>query len=98
MKKNCWEVMKCGRQAGGLRSRELGICPASTEARLDGSHGGRNAGRACWVVSGTLCKGEVQGMFARKYGECSKCAFYGRVKGEERSRFVLSATLLAKVG
>ena len=90
---NCWELMKCGREPGGERARELGICPATTEARLDGTHHGMNGGRACWVVAGTLCRGEVQGTFARKYGECAKCRFYLRVREEELPDFTMAASL-----
>jgi len=42
-KPNCWEFKQCGREPGGLLSDELGVCPASTETRLDGVHGGKNA-------------------------------------------------------
>lgn len=77
--------------------QELGICPAATEKRLDGVHGGKNAGRACWVVAGSLCKGEVQGTFASKYRECANCDFYKLVQREEYPKFVLSATLLARL-
>ena len=27
---NCWEVKKCGREPGGAKVAELGVCPAST--------------------------------------------------------------------
>jgi diguanylate cyclase (GGDEF)-like protein len=30
----------------------------------------------CWQVSGTFCGGEVQGVFARKYGDCRKCEVF----------------------
>ena len=73
MKLNCWEFKKCGREPGGVHVRELGVCPAATEGRLDAVHGGRKAGRACWVVAGTLCKGETQGTFAVKFGACEAC-------------------------
>jgi len=69
-KKNCWEIKKCGRETGGAKTRELGVCIASAEKRLDGVNGGKNAGRACWGVSGTLCGGTVQGSFATKMGNC----------------------------
>lgn len=97
MKKNCWEVKKCGRQPGGEKVAELGVCPATTETRLDGVHEGRNAGRACWVVAGTLCKGEVQGSFARKFDNCEKCDFYLSVQKEEFPRFVYTSVLLSKL-
>lgn len=97
MKKNCWEFKKCGRHKNGEHVHDLGICPASTEKRLDGIHNGTNAGRTCWVVAGTFCRGEVQGSFAQKYKDCEKCDFYQGVKQEEGSRFVLSAILLNKL-
>lgn len=67
---NCWEFKKCGRQAGGHRAKELGICPVTTYIDLSGAHGGMNAGRACWVVAGSLCGVKVQGEFAQKLGNC----------------------------
>ncbi|MBI4690178.1 MAG: hypothetical protein HY754_07925 [Nitrospirae bacterium] len=97
LKKNCWEVKNCGRQEGGNRAADLGICPATVEKKLDGIHDGNNAGRACWIVAGTLCKGEVQGSFAQKYKNCEACDFYQGVRKEEGSRFVLSAILLNKL-
>ncbi len=96
-KKNCWEFKKCGRQAGGEHAGELGVCPASVEQRLDGIHGGKNAGRSCWIIAGTLCKGTVQGTFAQKYLSCELCDFYKTVKEEEIPKFTLSALLLKKL-
>lgn len=55
MKKNCWEFKNCGREFGGIKARELGVCPASTDERLNGIHNGENAGRSCWVVT-CCCK------------------------------------------
>jgi hypothetical protein len=40
-------------------------------------------------VAGTLCKGEVQGTFARKLGNCLACPFYIQVEQEEERFFVL---------
>jgi len=94
---NCWEHKRCGREKGGAHILDLGICPATEEKRLDGEHGGTNAGRACWVLAGTLCMGEVQGTFAHKYKNCEVCDFYKMVKQEEFPRFTLSAVLLRKI-
>jgi hypothetical protein len=55
---------------------QSGVCPAATDSQYDGLHGGTNAGRACWLVAGTMCKGEVQGTFAHKYKDCAICDFY----------------------
>jgi hypothetical protein len=64
------------------------------ETSLDGQHGGKNAGRACWVVAGTLCEGEVQGAFADKYDDCRQCSFYQRVREEEMPDYKIATTLL----
>ncbi|EKD33027.1 MAG: hypothetical protein ACD_76C00102G0007 [uncultured bacterium] len=79
---NCWEFKRCGREPYGAKAQTLGVCPAATERRLDGVHGGRNSGRACWVVAGTFCRGEVQGTYADKEHRCSQCDFFLRVREE----------------
>src|SRR5512133_1751939 len=83
MKLNCWEYKKCGRQPGGERAQELGICPVTTNRDLAGVHGGSNAGRACWVVAGSLCGGRIQGAYAQKLTNCWRCDFMNAVKKEE---------------
>ena len=98
MKKiNCWEFKKCGRIPGGEHEHDLGICPVVQEKRLDGVHHGENAGRACWVVAGTLCGGKVQGTFAKKYEHCEKCDFFAAVEKEESYDYLLSVHLLKKL-
>ncbi len=72
----CWEIMACGLEPGGARADALGVCPAAAE----------NMGHSCWVVAGTLCRGEVQGEFARKMQTCVACEVYrryGRVSGPD---------------
>jgi hypothetical protein len=83
---NCWEFKNCGREPEGVHVHSLGVCPVTTEIRLDGLHGGSNAGRACWFVVGTLCNGAVQGTYAKKYTSCAYCDFYRKVKEEEYFR------------
>ena len=97
MKLNCWEYRKCGREPGGSREKDLGPCPAAREERLGGIHEGKNAGRACWVVAGTLCQGEIQGTFAKKFDACEKCEFYDLVRKEEYPRFEFASILLNKI-
>jgi hypothetical protein len=96
-KKNCWEVMKCSREPGGKNAEELGVCPAATTNRLEGVHGGRKAGRACWVVAGTFCDGAVQGTFAQKYQDCSVCEFYKQVRRDEGTKWQTPLVLLKKL-
>lgn len=97
MKANCWEIKGCGREKGGLKAAELGICPAASDTRVHGANGGVNGGRACWAVAGTLCGGKVQGTFATKLANCMDCAFYGRVQNEEGASVVRSAELLKRL-
>lgn len=82
---NCWEFKKCGRQPGGDRVKELGVCPAATEKSLDGIHRGDNAGRACWIIAGTFCGGKVQGSFAAKNKNCAECEFFKQVLKDENT-------------
>jgi hypothetical protein len=84
MKKlNCWEFMHCERQPGGRKEKELGTCPVTIAEELDGAHGGIGAGRACWAVVGSFCGGKIQGPYAAKLKDCSKCDFMALVKKEE---------------
>lgn len=83
MKHNCWEYKKCGRQPGGHKVPELGVCPVTTNQELNGAHGGTGAGRACWAVAGSLCGGNVQGTYAQKLSACWRCDFMNIVKKDE---------------
>ena len=89
IKMNCWEVKKCGRQPGGAKTDELGIYPEATEAQCNGLNQGRNAGRICWAIAGTLCGGKVQGSYAHKLSNCMTCDFYKSVSQEERPNLLL---------
>lgn len=82
-KQNCWEFKKCGRQPGGHKTQELGVCPATVAQDMNGAHGGKNAGRACWAVAGSLCGGKLQGTYAQKLRNCWMCEFMNLVKREE---------------
>lgn len=62
---NCWEFKKCGREKGGAKAHELGVCPVYPQN-----------GRSCARVAGTLCGGKVQGTFATKLANCLQCDFY----------------------
>ncbi len=96
-KLNCWEFKKCGREPGGNKTEEFGVCVATTEIRANGINKGKNAGRACWAVAGTLCGGIVQGTFAMKLGNCLKCDFYKLVMKEEGSEHQKSKDILKKL-
>lgn len=94
---NCWEEKKCGREPGGGNVKVLGVCPAASESSLDGVHGGKNGGRACWVLAGTFCQGAVQGTFARKFASCRECNFYQSVMRIEGADILAPSLLLARL-
>jgi len=75
-KQNCWEYMKCGREPGGNKVAELGLCRAATDTSFNGIYSGINGGRICWAVAGTFGGGSAQGRFAKTLGSCLKCEFY----------------------
>jgi hypothetical protein len=97
MKQNCWEVKKCGREVGGVKTAEMGVCPAATVKQMHGVHGGINGGRACWIVKATLCGGAVQGSFGQKFTNCQQCAFYKLVRHEEGTGYTLAPELLERM-
>jgi protein phosphatase len=43
---------------------------------------GLNAGRSCWLVAGTACKGPASGIFAKEFENCRKCEFYKKLHAE----------------
>ena len=87
---NCWEYKDCGRGPHGSND-----CPAAKDKALHGVHGGLNAGRACWVVTGTSCESGTSGVFARQLGNCWKCDFFKLVLiDEQKSETGFSATKL----
>ena len=95
MKQNCWEYKKCGREPGGAKVKELGVCIAATETKLDGLHRGVNGGRSCWAVTGTLCENKVQGTFAQKVKGCMGYQFYKDVVNEEKIGYKFPTQIIA---
>jgi hypothetical protein len=64
--KSCWEIKNCGRQLGGPKAAEFGVCVAAKE----------DLGHSCWAIAGTLCGGKVQGTSAEKEHNCMACELY----------------------
>jgi anti-anti-sigma regulatory factor len=81
---NCWEYTKCGREPGGVNQEELGTCPASVYESSNGENKGLNAGRICWSIEKTPCKGPDN-----DFGNCLRCDFYKIVREEEINTFKL---------
>ncbi len=97
-RKNCWEIMQCGRHPGGDRLAELGECPAVRCFGAHGIHNGINGGRACWAIAGTYCGGETQGSFVDKVRQCSGCRFFHQVRQEETAgSFVPAQDILVRI-
>jgi hypothetical protein len=94
---NCWEFKKCGREPGGAKVADLGVCPAATMTSLDRTNRGKNGGRSCWAVTGSLCGGTVQGTYATKLGNCMQCEFYQLVQREEGADYVSGREIIARM-
>jgi len=96
-KKNCWEIMKCGRELGGRNVDEFGVCPVAQEHKLNNINQGENAGRACWAVNGTMCFGYIQETFAEKIVDCLYCKFFELVKKEEGKNWISTKDILIRL-
>jgi hypothetical protein len=89
LKKNCWEF-KSDLQESGKESKEgCSQCPVPQLTNYDGINGGKNGGRVCWLITGTLCSEDVQLTYSHKLGTCRKCDFYLTVEKEEGSKLCL---------
>ncbi len=82
-KLNCWEIKKCGREPGGIKALERGVCPAPSTSSCNGLNDGTNGGRICWAIAGTFCGDKVQGDFAQKSVSCMSCDVFRQVKTDE---------------
>ena len=94
---NCWEHLKCGREPGGSKVKELGVCPAATDTTFDKVNYGQKAGRCCWAVAKTLCMGHVQLSLKKKRKTCKKCSFYKLVLTEEGGHLVLDIEVMDEI-
>jgi len=95
---NCWEFKKCRRVYGAAMDGSYGICPAYVEKRLNGINGGRNGGRSCWTIPGTMCNDKIQGSFSFKIRGCVSCDFYRLVKREEGDGMIANQQILNIIG
>lgn len=88
MTRNCWEFCECGREPGGVKVPLLGVCPAAIEDRLSGMNGGKNGGRACWMVNNTLYGSFGRDYHTSKLSSCCQCDFLALVRKEEGNSFI----------
>ena len=93
-KLNCWEVLQCGLEPGGINTGERGVCPAPLAEEFDGVNEGYNAGRFCWAVAGTFCHDAIQGTLAEKALDCMQCEFYRQVVAEEGPALIINPSQL----
>jgi hypothetical protein len=93
VKKNCWEFKGCGQKRRGCKNSHV-ECPVPGMATSNGINGGKNAGRMCWLVAHTMCKGETETTFEGMIKICGACDFYRLVKEEEGKDLVLSLDML----
>ncbi len=87
MKINCWEYMHCGRELGGNKVKEYGVCPAVTFIAFNKTNGGYNGGRYCWQIAGTFPRSNARCSYASQLEDCTQCDFYRLVQKEEGSNF-----------
>ena len=87
--KNCWEIMKCGREPNASNTK-FGKCPAAQSSEFNGINNGELGGRFCWNLAGTFCKGEISGAVAKKIQNCFECPFLQMVRDEEGEKFILN--------
>jgi len=96
-KLNCWEFKNCGREPGGSRVAELGVCPAAADTPAEGLNDGKCGGRCCWAIAGTFCGGFVQGTFAMKQRNCLKCDFFKQVIREQGKDYTNTKAILERL-
>lgn len=82
---NCWEFMRCGRELGGKRAEEVGVCPAAIDPHADGVNGGINGGRICWAVVGIYSCYTGKSSLRQTSHNCFECEFHKMVLAEEET-------------
>ncbi|MBF0341224.1 MAG: hypothetical protein HQL95_09735 [Magnetococcales bacterium] len=91
--KNCWEKNQCGREPGGSKEGKLGTCPVATFALADGFLGGKNGGRACIFIVGSLAPAgrfnTCESLANRSDRDCFQCAFFNTMKKKYKKVFNL---------
>ncbi len=80
---NCWDIVRCGREPGGDKVEDEGLCPAAAEEGADGVNSGTHGGRVCWAISGTFCGRQARGSEAMRLVSCFSCEFFNKVLREE---------------
>jgi hypothetical protein len=82
--------MACGREPGGIRADQEGICPAAQNSRYQGINGGQASGRFCWTEPDTNCKKFLE----ESDGGCMLCSFFTRVLHEEGEGMIMTRSAI----
>jgi len=77
--------MKCGQEKEVATITEYDVCPAVTKTSANGINGGKNGGRICWAIAGTLSNERIKGTFAKERFTCLCCDFFKSVNREENA-------------
>lgn len=72
----CWEFKKCGREHGGARVAELGVCPVANFIKLANSVHGQSAVRACWAAKAPKPGTEDDIESSDRISNCVNCEYY----------------------
>lgn len=91
-KMNCWEYMKCGREAGGKNSSESGVCPVAEDVSANSLNMGLNGGRICWVIVDDLSEKNIKCSGTHDKDSCLFCEFRFKVMQEEGLLNICNAT------
>ena len=93
----CCEFMMCGKELARTKAQELGLCSASSKTMLDRTDESRDAGPACWIISGAVCDGTSQRPCMEENGDCMSPTLYDYMCNQERQRLENSSNLLRKL-
>ena len=93
-KLNCWEYMNCCQNNPNSFVDGKNTCPAYLSTIANGINDGESAGRACWVIAGSLSQDGIQGFNAHAVKSCTDCEFYKSVQKEEGEEFVTGSDLV----
>jgi CheY-like chemotaxis protein len=91
-KLNCWEFHGCDVEPLSDYVIDYRVCAATWTEELHGVHGGKNAGRACWAVVGSMSCGDRENICLHAV-TCEECDFYKAVMEEEGDNFVPAEVL-----
>jgi hypothetical protein len=81
--------MACGREAGGRKAGELGICPVSLRSQPEGVSRAAGRGQPCWAFPGNACDHRSDGQPGQDSLACRQCERMQQVCDREGRYFAL---------